>query len=348
MATLQATDIQDLVNLTIENKGKLKITDLMHDYQNTIALKRTMKKNKMSFDGGQKVQWTLLTDDNGSARFVGIGETDVVNVPNVTTRGEVDWRHVTWNWAMDRRLIAMNSGSANRIFDIIQSQRLAAMGSAIKLFEQRFWRAPASTDTVNPYGLPYWVCKSNSEGFNGTVPSGFTVVGNVNPTTYTRWRNYTNQYTNVTKDDLITKLRKAMYKTDFEVLVEETPTYNTGDDYAIYTNYAVLATMESLAEAQNDNLGKDLASMDGKVLFRSVPIKAVTELDNDTTNPVYGVNWGEFKCMGLKGEWMNETPIPIEAGQHTVSSTHVDCTFNWFVRNRRRNFVLATDTTVMA
>lgn len=352
MATLQATDIADLVTTTLNELGELKFTDLMSDYQNTIALKRVMKKNKMTFDAGPEVEWNVITNHNDSARFVGLGETDVVDIPNVMTTGKVPWRHITWNWAIERREIAMNR-SPRRIVELAKTRRIASFGSAIIKFERHLWRVPASTNTTEPYGVPYWIVKSNTatstnEGFNGTVPSGYTTVGNINPTTYDRWANYATQYTNITKDDLIRKMRRACVFTDFMPLVDDMPVYNTGDDYGYYTNYSVLGTLEEILEQQNEDLGSDVASQDGKCLFRRVAMTWVKELELDTTGVVYGINWGEMKTMGLRGEWMNETSIPIQPGQHTVSATHTDCSWNLFCRNRRRNWVLATDTTMPA
>ncbi len=103
--------------------------------------------------------------------------------------------------------------------------------------------------------------------------------------------------------------------------------------------------MKYLLESQNDNLGMDVDSMDGKPVFRRTPITWIPQLDNDTTNPVYGINWGEFHTAGLRQWWLKETQIPIQPNQHTVSSTHTDCTFQWLTRDRRRHFVLATNTT---
>lgn len=347
---LQATDIADVINTTINRYGRMKITDLMSDYNNTIAVKRTLKKNKLTFDGGPNVVWNLLTDTNRSARMVPIGATDIVDIPNVTAQGQVPWRGMTFNWAMDSSLISMNSGSAEKIFDIVQTQRLAAMGDAIKLFENKFWRCPASTSTLDPFGLEYWIVKSATEGFNGTVGSGFTVVGNISPTTYARWRNWTNGYSAISKPDLVRKMRRAMWETDFDLLVDDIPSYNTGDDYAIYCNYVTWAIFQELAESQNDDLGTDLASMDGdgRVTFRRRPFQAVKELENDTTNPIWGVNWGEFKAMALGDWWMRETHIPVKSDQHTLAVTHTDVKWNWFCRNRRRNFCISNGTTAMA
>ncbi len=350
MAVIQAGDLLDLTTTTLDELGELKFTDLMSDYQNTIALKRVFKKNKTTFDAGPNVRFNVITDHNNSARFVGLGEVDIVDIPNVMTTGTVPWRHITWNWAIERREIAMNR-SPRKIVDLIKTRRIAAFGSAIIKFEQCLWRVPATTDAKSPYGIPYWVVKSNTatstnDGFNGTVPSGYTSVGGLNPTTYPRWANYATQYTNITKDDLIRKLRRAYVYTDFTPLVDDIPQYNTGDDYMLCTNYGVIGPVEELLEAQNDSLGSDVASQDGRAMFRRTPFTFVKELDLDTTNPVYGINWGEMKTMGLRGEWMNETQIPIQPGQHTVSATHTDASFNLFCRNRRRNFVIATNTTM--
>ena len=88
--------------------------------------------------------------------------------------------------------------------------------------------------------------------------------------------------------------------------------------------------------------------MDGKTMFRKIPVVAVQELENDTTNPVYGINWGEFKTVVLKGWWMKEFMQDHVPGQHTMQAWHCDTTFNYICRNRRRNWVIATNTTDIA
>lgn len=348
MAVLQATGISDLVNTAINELNRLRFTDITSDLQRHIAMSRLMKKNKVIFDAGPQIQWDLMTDNNNSARWVGLYAEDQVNVPNVMIQGKIDWRHITWNWAIDRREIAMNARPA-KIVDLALTRRIASFISAVESFENRFWRVPASSDITNPYGVPYYIVKNNTEGFNGTTPSGYTVVANINPTTYPRWANWTNQYTVVSKDDLIRKMRKAAEFTYFEPPVEM-PTFDTGEDLGLYTNYAVWGATQEILESQNNDLGDDLAPMDGdgKVKFRRSPLVWVPALEVDTTNPVYGIQWGEFKTAGLKGEWLRETRIPIHPGQHTVSESHTDCTLNWMVRNRRRHFVIATNTTLPA
>jgi hypothetical protein len=354
MPVLQSSGIADLVSMTLPQLGKLKFTDLMSNYQNTIALKRVFKKHKTDFQSGSAIDFNLIIGTNGSFKMVGIGEIDQVSIPNVMTKGEVPWRHSTWNWAHDRRILAMNR-EPSRIVDLLQTQRIAAFGDAIIGFEIQLWQAPAITDLKSAWGIPTYVVKSNTaatqannNGFNGSLPSGYVTVANINPTTLTRWQNYATQYTLLTKDDFVRKMRRMLYYTDFMPLVDEIPTYNLGDDYGLYLNYATLAGIEELLEAQNENLGKDVASMDGKAELRRRPLTPVRQLDLDTTNPCYALNWGELHTIGLRGEWMYETVIPVVPGQHTVSQTHTDCSWNLITRNRRRHGVVATDVTMPA
>ena len=352
MASLQVTDIADMLIATLPDFGELKFTDVMTNYQDTIAMKRVFKQHKMNFDSGEEIRFNLSTDHNHSARFLGLYATDIVNPTNTLTTGKVDWRHVNWNWAIDRREIAMNR-TPRRVLEMAKMRRITALASAVVLFEQALWKVPATSDTTSIYGLPYYIVKSNTvtstnDGFNGTVPSGYTLVANINPTTYPQYANYAAQYTAVTKDDLIRKLRRASWHTNFKPVVDQVQTYNTGDDYQYLSNYDTCAAIIELLEAQNESLGADIASFEGKALFLRTPITVVKELALDTTNPFYGVNWGVMKVMGLRGEWLNESVVGMQPGQHTVAATHTDCTCNLYCTDRRRNFVLATDTTMPA
>ena len=347
---IQGTDLADVVATTQNQLGKLKFTDIMSSYQNTIALKRLIKKGKITFDGGPEVQFNLITDTNDSFRFTGLYNQDIVDENNVMTNGKVPWRHATWNWAIDDRELAMNGG-IGKIVDLVQTKRIKSFGSAVIGMERAFWRVPAASDTTTAYGIPYYVVKSNTavttnDGFNGDLPSGYSTVANLSTTTYPRWKNYATQYTAVTKDDLVRKWRRMAHYTDFMPLVDNIPQYDTGEDYGYYTNYSVQGTLVELLEAQNENLGNDLAPKDGSCVFMRTPVTWVKELDLDTTNPVYSINWGVMKTMGLRDKWMRETVIPHQAGQHNVSATFTDCSYNLLCYDRRKLGVLATNTTM--
>lgn len=354
MATIQATSIADVLINSLNELGRLKFTDLMSNYQNTIALKRIFRQKKMTIENGPEVQFNVMIDTNGSARHVGLGYTTSPNMVNVLAVGKMPWRHTHWEWCMERRLVQMNSGRA-KIIDMAQTQRIAAFGDAIKKFEYTLWRVPSlAAFEDEPVGIPYFVVKTSTdaatdttnEGFNGTVPSGYTLVANLNPTTSCngRWKNYADAYTLVTKDDLVEKMHRARFYTDFQPLVDEVPEYDTGYDYGIYTNYATRAKMRQILESSNENLGSDFEKFNSSIMFGRTNVTAVVELKLDTTDPVYMLNWGVFGAQALKNEWMNEQHFEKNPHQPTMTLHVTDCTWNMYCQDRRKQAVLSTGT----
>jgi hypothetical protein len=342
--TLTATQLNDLVQTTLRDLGKPKFTEIATDLQRHTAMKNLLRKNRIALQSGYGVQWDVMVNHSGSAANVGLGASDTVNIIDTMVQATADWRNTTANYAFIGQEIDMNREPA-RIVNLVQERRIACMISLAEIMESNFWGPPvASTDTNTPYGVNMWIVKNATEGFNGGAPTGFTSIG-LNPTTYPRWTNWTYQYTAVSRDDLIRHWRKAATFIDFEPPVDGIPTFNTGDQYGWYTNYSVIGQIEEAVESQNENLGNDIASKDGHAVFRRVPVMWVPKLEADTTNPVYGINWGWFKTYILSGWWLKETNVPIYPGQHTVSAHFLDSTYQFITKNRRCHAVLATGTT---
>jgi hypothetical protein len=322
--TIQADNLADLVALTLRELGPNKWTDIAYDLQEHVALPKLLKKNKVGFGSGYGFQFNVNVTTAGSARMTGLYETDEVNV-------------------VDTMVIKMNRTPA-RIVELIKVRRANSMMDLAALLENQFWSKPADSSNVQDlFGVEYWIVPSATQGFNGTDPSGFTAgAAGIASATYANWANWTDDYTAVSQDDLVTKLRLAAYKTSFKSPVA-TPSYNTGDRYGFYTNYDVVSQMERLLMAQNENLGNDIASKDGQTLFRKIPVTAVPKLDADTTDPVYGINWGVFGFVFLEGEYMSETGPFKSPKQHKVLEVHTDLTVNIVCRDRRRNFIVCNN-----
>lgn len=352
MAT-QAADIRDLVTLTLPQFKKFKFTDISSDYQETVAFKRIFSQKKMKNDDGDgvSIKWQLMTDTNGSARFVGLGFTAVLAIPSTFIQGETPWRGWTYNWSADIAEPAMQ-GSATKIFDILKGRKFAAVGDIIKLTERALWRA-ASLTSDDVYGIPNYIVKSNTaatlannDGFNGLVPSGHTTVAGISPTTYPRWRNYATQYTNVTPTDFVRKATRMANKIRFMPLVNDMPIYDTGMDYASYTNYGLYSAVTELAQSQNDNLGFDIAAADGKAMFRRGKFSWLQELEQDTTNPFYMIDWGVMYAARMRSLWEKDIPVDVNPQQPTMMSVHTVTRCNLICLDRRKHGVLATDTTM--
>ena len=179
-----------------------------------------------------------------------------------------------------------------------------------------------------------------SSSFNGPGLNSSGGAAGIKVADVERWKNWSATYTNVTKTDLVRKWRKAATFTKFMQAVPS-PSYGSGDNYGYYTNYNVIGPLEEALEAQNDNLGNNIASKDGMLTFRRVPVTWVPHLEGDSNDPVFGINWSLFKTGVLRGEFLNETRLPIAPNQHTVSQTHVDLTSNWVCYDRRRQFIIS-------
>lgn len=347
MAFLQADDIADLIKTTQRDLGRMKWTDISYSLQEYVALPMLLQREKVSFQSGYGIQWNVATATSGAAKDTELYATDSVNVSDVMQTANIPWRHVTTNYAIERREVAMNRAPAE-IVDLVRIRRNDAMIDLAKHMEERFWTKPAtSTDNQRMYGIPYWIVypgtvSVSSGAFEGSNPSGFSAgAGNLDSSTYSSWRNWAATYTAITSTDLIRKWRRAATFTNFKAPVPS-PSYNTGNNYGYYTNYNVIGPLEEALEAQNDNLGNDIASKDGRLLFRQVPVTWVPYLEANTANPVYGINWGVLKPAFLAGEYMREEGPTPASSQHTVFVTHVDTTLNLMCTNRRMNFVLGT------
>lgn len=354
---MQAEDYADIAVQTLNDLGEGKWTDNVTEYQNTIALKKLIPDNKVTKQAGDMVRFQVMTDHNNSAEFVELGYTVAPNIPSLATFGRVPWRHLRWDYAWEYSLLAMNR-SPRQIMNFMKVQRVGGMASGIVQFEKRMWRVPAVADTLTPYGIPYYVVKSataftsgtsGNYGFSGGLPSDHTTVAEIDPTAYPRWKNYAEPYTAVTSDDLVRKMRRAMYYTNFKPIVSEIPEYGgSAKKLSIYTNYAVLSPLEELLKTQNDNLGNDLDPTGGKAVLRRTTVEAVRELDNDTTNPVYGIDWNKMDVIALKDRWMAEDRFAKLPTQPTIGYANTHNTFNVVCYDRRRHWVISNGTTELA
>lgn len=338
------SEILDLANNTWPNRRKHRLTDIASDYSRYVVLPRILKKGsaEVTTGNGSGFWFNLLTSGTGTARSTGLYEPDNINVKDVTAVGKVPWRHYDASWALDRRLISMNSG-AEQIVDMMEAQRAAAFVSlADKLEKDFFLPARSSSNSTNMFGLPVWAVKSTSQGFNGGDPSGFSGGAAGLPVAdYPNWKNYTDQYTAVTAADLVKKMSRALTYTHWRTPVESRLMQDAIQErYAIYVPLSTITDFEDVAAAQNDQLGRDIRSMDGRVILRNIPITPLDVLDDDTNKPVYLIDWNVMKIKFLEGEYLREAP-PAQAGNaHNIVESFVDLTMNTACVNRRRLSVI--------
>lgn len=340
MATLTPDRINDLVNMTLPKLDKGKWTDLSSDLQKHTAWRQLIRQKKVEASAGKEISFQAMTGHSNAAKMVGLYESDDVNVVDVMQDGSVPWRNAQTFWALDKHLISMNSEPAS-IVKLLKAQRAAGRISMAELLETQVWSKPEdSDDKLSLWGIPTWIVKNSTKGFTGGNPAGFTDGVAFNSSTYARWKNWSETYTTVDHNDFIKKAREAAVKTNFMAPVDDIPQPNTGDDRQYYTTYTVLAALEDALRNQNDNLGNDIAAKDGRVMFRRRPVNWVPQLDSDTENPWYGINWGWMHFEFLEGWYFVESKAKDAPLQHNVTVVYVDATGNLVCKNRREQSVL--------
>ena len=340
MATLRDIDIADMVTTTLHDLGRGRFYQIAQELAEYYVLPRLLKKGNIRIQrSGIGIKETFMNSTGGSARWVGLLEEDSVNWADLLDQITVNWCRLTDNMAWERRMLLENRGEA-RINNVIKPQRVAMMLRIADSLESGFFGAPDATNVKLPWGLRYWVVKNSTTGFNGGVPSGFTTVGGVSLTDSPTFKNYTFQYTNVSKADLIKKLRTAHRKTNWR-----SPTKAAGmiSDFGmrrqLYVNETTISSTEDVGEAQNENLGRDIAPMDDQIAFKRHTINYVPYLDDDTTNPVYMLDTDTIIPVVLKGDYLRESDAARSPKQHNMFEVHVDLTINFVDVNRRASAV---------
>lgn len=340
---LNIEQIADFTELTLNRQKEDQWVDVSLPLQRYTFASRWFKSKKKPERGGPRLEWKLRVKNQGTAKHSGLYAVDDTNKVNVMTNGKQEWSKQTVNYIFDIDEEIFQSGPET----IIREMQLNEQGlynDFFELMETAMWTAPASSteDPRSPSGIPFWLQKSATLGFNGGNPTGFTDgAAGISVTPYPRWSNYTGTYVQVSRDDLVEKVVNACDYCDFEAPVKF-PEIGGGEiDWGFYTVHSVLATMRRMLQAGNDNLGPDVARWAGQVLIRSIPLTWVPALSNtesdayDSSNPFYGINWNKFEYFFKSGRNMVKHPLKIGARQHTVRERHMDNWGNFVCYDRR-------------
>ncbi len=351
-----ATDasINDMVTTTLNDLGRGRFWQIAQDLQHyelmgfilkTNGRKLTSGKGKGKLDvrvltNGIGQDETLMTSIGGESRWVGLFDEDVYNFTDVLAKMNVPWTQLVDHMTFERRMLLKNKGAA-RINNVIMPQRMAMMLRVAKTLEKAFFEAPQAGNSKVMWGLKYWIVQNSSTGFNGGVPSGFSdTVGGINLSDHPTFKNYTFTYVAVSKADLVAKLRTAHRKTDWiSPITMAQFRGDTGNRRVLYVNESTINNIEMVGEGQNENLGRDIASMDNQIVFKRHPIRWIPKLDADTNNPVYMLDKATIYPFVLKGDYLRHSDVHKAPHQHNVLVSDIDLSINTICVNRRNNAV---------
>ena len=342
-------DIDDLVVAMLRKTDKYQVSDLAANYPYYTAMGPMMdeeallqtKDKRITYDEGYGFNFNVLYEYNDSAEWVGPYSSVEYNQANGLATGYMDFRHLNFNMVYDVLEAQANSGSETKLLDYIEAKDAMSYGSAVEKMEVALWTNPSSSSGAM-VGIPYWIVKNASEGFNGGDPSGYSGgAGNLPTATYANWKNYTSTYTNVTRDDFLTELWKMTLSTGFmSPVAEQINISDPNIQRAYYVNKTTMIALKKLVEDRNENLGKDLEYVGNVIYYNNNPVFYVPYLDNDTTNPIYQIDWGTFGFCARSGELISTEKPLTPTNQPTVRVINRFMTLNTKCVNRRKNGVI--------
>ena len=341
MSVLTDQKIADMVTTTLNKLGRGRWWQIAQELTEYYVMPRLLRKGNVRIvNDGLGIQETLMNKTGGESKWVGLKEEDALNQIDVLDTLTVLWCRLTDNMSWERRQLLENRGES-RINDVIKPQRVAMMLRMATALEAAFFGAPDPSDIKKPWGLKYWVVKNTTQGFNGGIPSGFSSVGGVSLTDTPTYKNWTDTYTDITKADLIKKLRKAHRRTNWRSPVKATGMKGDfGMRRQLWMNEETISSIEDVGEGQNENLGRDVASMDDQIVFKKHQLNYVPYLDADTTNPIYMLDDTTITPFVLKGDNLRESDARVSPRQHNSFEVHIDHSMNFVMPNRRANTVL--------
>jgi hypothetical protein len=364
---VDAAALTDLLATTLKDlpKGQFEV---MWDSQN-YKFCQIYKEDSRKIDGGTSIQRNVILDRHGRARYRRLYDTDQPTVDQSQFVINVPWVQIGTDYSWDVLEILRNKNSVKGFINLMESRRVERMWDLAELIEQRGWSTPTSaTDTLFPYGIPYYLNflndGSTTGGFNGQTVrySGGTtgtIVAGIDGAAEPKWNNYADVYTRI-DNVLLRKLRSAVRRTRFNPApgVQRPGNDKVGSKIELYAADDVVTELEDLADkrddasAPKDLAGKMLHAFEGCVYFNRMPVVYIPQLDGFTVtagaakasvqpNPIYCVDWSKIQPVVQEGYWMEESKPMVDRGQHTTFTVFLDGSHNNLCINRRTaGFVL--------
>jgi len=356
--SVKNSELVDLIQLTLNDLPKQEFEVMWDniDYE----FSRIYQQERMVIDGGNQIERKVMLDHTGRARYKYLYDTTQPAVGEVMHTIKVPWTQITTDYSWDKFEILQNKNRPKGFIDLMKTRRIDGLWSLADLIEERAWKTPTSaTDTLFPFGVPYYLNMKDAEG-NVNNGAGFvgatidyqngttgTVCAGIDAAEEPKWRNYAALYAAV--DNAMLKIfRTAFVRTKIKSpLFINDPANKRTAAKRIYTDADTAVEMQMLADARDDQVtGKELLGnirMDdsGLVFINRLPVVPIDELDKAARKPIYMVDFEKFIPFVHDGYWMEESEPMNDRTQPDVFTVFLNGAHNNLCINRRKaGFVL--------
>lgn len=350
MPAINLNALDDLVLLTYNKHHKNKSwTDISLAKNQYHMVDRFLRGKKMPVRGTPSLLFTVQHTNNANFRYTGAFDTDTYSVGNLAVGGSYPWAHTTSNYSYDVLEQEFQASDLETIVDVIEMREHSMYSDWYDNLEDDFFTAKTGSETNNNLnGLPDFIVKNATTGFNGGNPAGFSSgIGGINSSTYTKWKNHTAAYVSVTDDDFVSKLIQSYTYCGFDAPHKyRSNGSDAGEpDFVYYTTFTVKDSLRKYMNSSNDSIGSKIEGYWNSTLY-GVPVRRVAALDTssespyDSSNPFYGVNWKSMMFYFQRGREMQRSkPVPV-ADKHNVRVVHLDASCQLGCVDRRANFIL--------
>lgn len=346
---LQADDIADLVLGIDRNLGPPDFGQIAQDMTDYPTINTLLRKDHVKFSG-RGIERRLMVKQSKTAAWTGYYGDDALTTQDVLAKCHVPWRHIYGHYIFDVREV-MNLNTKEEIVDYVKAKRVDMLLGLAEKLELAIWSKPLTSADEDPmYGFAYWVTPDTSfsvRGFVGGDPAGFAAgAGNLTSALNPTWQNWYGQYATYSDPDFSKELRYAWRHIKFHApsIVPDTSIARGKMRYKIYAGEDVIEGLNTIARAQNDNIGPDIGRFGaGDVTFKRTPfeyVEAIDTLDTGSKDPVYMIDLAHTYITIMRGDNFRRTGPDTVAGKHNVKAVFVDLSINTFCTDRRRNALI--------
>lgn len=339
----------DLDDLILAARRHLPITTFVETFDKTNyeVMSYFLASGNVERKVGRGISERVRVNEKGTAQHVAPYQWIDLSQNDVLAKFEVDFVRATEHFLIsdDEVLENMGEARAEKVVDLYSGRRAAAYESLGNLIEEAFVASPDASDERKPWGLLYWIVKRDAAGagHDGGNPSGFSDVGGIDSDTVARWNNYaaggTGYYSDV-DDEFIDSLASGLRKTSFKAPARMVEGRDPDQRFRVYTNDTMLNLLARRARNQTDDVGADLGRFEGDTYYKRNLFRYLEGLDDDTDNPVYGLDLATWRFIVHREMDLKERDPMRNANQPDVAVVHVDHKYLFACENRRRNFVI--------